>query len=166
MLLGLHSPFSPPPSFTQSPFPPRSLVRDRQTSPHTHRLVVSYSTCPPLSQTRGTRTRNSPEPGPGKTKKTGAPCVKVPGSSTGPTFRSFVIGPAVINNNTAGKGGPVRVTIESRATAASRSSFYRVGRVKGGVKVNHGPMLISHLFIDLKLAERHFTLPHGKPLCY
>jgi hypothetical protein len=28
-------PSSSPPSFTQSPFPPRSLVRDGQTSPHT-----------------------------------------------------------------------------------------------------------------------------------
>jgi hypothetical protein len=38
---------SPPPSFTQSPAPPRSLVRDGQTSPHRPRLVVSPSTCPP-----------------------------------------------------------------------------------------------------------------------
>jgi hypothetical protein len=38
---------SPPPSFTQSPF--RSLVRDGQTSPHRPRLVVSRSTCPPLT---------------------------------------------------------------------------------------------------------------------
>ena len=37
------------PSFTQSPSPPRSLVRDGQTSPHSPRLVVSRSTCPPLS---------------------------------------------------------------------------------------------------------------------
>ena len=37
---------SPPPSFTQSPSPPRSLVRDGQTSPHMHQLVVSRSTCP------------------------------------------------------------------------------------------------------------------------
>jgi len=36
-------------SFTQSPFPPRSLVREGQTSPHRPRLVVSHSTCPPLS---------------------------------------------------------------------------------------------------------------------
>ena len=40
---------SPPPSFTQSPSPPRSLVCDGQTSPHRPRLVVSRSTCPPLS---------------------------------------------------------------------------------------------------------------------
>ena len=40
---------SPPPSFTQSPSPPRSLVRDGQTSPLRHRLVVFRSTCPPLS---------------------------------------------------------------------------------------------------------------------
>jgi hypothetical protein len=38
----------PPPSFTQSPFPSRSLVRDGQTSPHRSRLVVSRSACPPL----------------------------------------------------------------------------------------------------------------------
>jgi hypothetical protein len=43
------SPSSPFPSFTQSPSPPRSLVRDGQTSPHRPRLVVSRSTCPPLS---------------------------------------------------------------------------------------------------------------------
>jgi len=36
-------------SLTQSPSPPRSLVRDGQTSPHRSRLVVSRSTCPPLS---------------------------------------------------------------------------------------------------------------------
>ena len=43
------SPSPPPPSFTQSPSPPRSLVRDGQTSPHRPWLVVSRSTCPPLS---------------------------------------------------------------------------------------------------------------------
>jgi hypothetical protein len=32
-----------------SPSPPRSLVRDGQASPHRPRLVVSRSTCPPLS---------------------------------------------------------------------------------------------------------------------
>jgi hypothetical protein len=42
------SPSSPPPSFIQSPSPPRSLMRDGQTSPHRPRLVVSRSTCPPL----------------------------------------------------------------------------------------------------------------------
>jgi hypothetical protein len=40
-------------SHTQYPFPPRSLVCDgqtvTQTSPHKPRLVVSHSTCPPLS---------------------------------------------------------------------------------------------------------------------
>jgi hypothetical protein len=40
------SPSPPPPPFTQYPSSPRSLVRDGQTSP---RLVVSRSTCPPLS---------------------------------------------------------------------------------------------------------------------
>ncbi len=40
---------APPPPFTQSPYPPRSLVRDGQTHPHRPRLVVSHSTCPPLS---------------------------------------------------------------------------------------------------------------------
>jgi hypothetical protein len=47
-----HSPSAPraPPSFTQSPFPPPSLLRDGQTSPHRpRRFVVSRSTCPPLS---------------------------------------------------------------------------------------------------------------------
>jgi hypothetical protein len=39
----------PLPSFTRSPSPPRSLVRDGQTSPHRLQLVVSRSTCPPLS---------------------------------------------------------------------------------------------------------------------
>ena len=31
---------------SQSPFPPRSLVRDGQTPPHKPRFVVSQSTCP------------------------------------------------------------------------------------------------------------------------
>jgi len=44
------SPSPPPSSFTQSPSPPRPLVRDGQTSPHRPRLVVSRSTCPPLSR--------------------------------------------------------------------------------------------------------------------
>ncbi len=50
-----HSPSAPPPSFTQSPYPPRSLVRDEQTHPHRPRLVVSHSTCPspPLSSPPG-----------------------------------------------------------------------------------------------------------------
>jgi hypothetical protein len=43
------SPSSPPPSFTEYPSPPRSLVRDGQTSPHRPRIVVSRSTFPPLS---------------------------------------------------------------------------------------------------------------------
>ena len=42
-------PQRPPPSFPQSPYPPRSLVRDERTHPHRPRLVVSHSTCPPLS---------------------------------------------------------------------------------------------------------------------
>jgi hypothetical protein len=42
---------STPPSFTQSPSPPRSLVdiREGQTSPHSPWLVVYRSTCRPLS---------------------------------------------------------------------------------------------------------------------
>jgi hypothetical protein len=40
------SPSPPPP---QSPSPPRSQVLDGQTSPLRPRLVVSRSTCPPLS---------------------------------------------------------------------------------------------------------------------
>jgi hypothetical protein len=44
-------PSSPPPPFTQSPSPPRSLVRDGQPSPYRPRLVVSRSTCPPISPT-------------------------------------------------------------------------------------------------------------------
>ena len=44
-----HSPSAPPPSFPQSPYPPRSLVRDERTHPHSPRFVVSHSTCPPLS---------------------------------------------------------------------------------------------------------------------
>ena len=43
------SPSPPLPSFTQSPSPLRSLVHDGQTSPPRPRLVVSRSTCPPLS---------------------------------------------------------------------------------------------------------------------
>jgi len=38
-----------PPFFHTSPYPPRSLVRGGQPSPHKPRLVVSRSTCPPLS---------------------------------------------------------------------------------------------------------------------
>ena len=40
------SPSPPPPSFTQYPSPP---LRDGQASPLRPRLVVSRSTCPPLS---------------------------------------------------------------------------------------------------------------------
>ncbi len=43
------SPSSRPPPFTHYPFPPRSLVCGGQPSPHKPRLVVSHSTCPPLS---------------------------------------------------------------------------------------------------------------------
>jgi len=43
------SPSPPPPYFTQSPSLPRLLVRDGQTRPQRPRLVVSCSTCPPLS---------------------------------------------------------------------------------------------------------------------
>jgi hypothetical protein len=42
------TPLLPPLLFKPSPSPPRSLVRDGQTSPHRPRLVVSRSTCPPL----------------------------------------------------------------------------------------------------------------------
>jgi hypothetical protein len=42
------SPSPPPSSFTQSPSPPRPLVRDGQTSPHRPRLVVSMSSTIPL----------------------------------------------------------------------------------------------------------------------
>jgi hypothetical protein len=45
----MHFPSPPPPSFTQSPSPPRSLVCDWQTSPHRPLLVFSRSTCPPIS---------------------------------------------------------------------------------------------------------------------
>jgi hypothetical protein len=54
-----HSPSPPPPSFTQSPSPPRSLVRDGQTSPLRPRLVVSRSTCPPLSPSPHTNSRTA-----------------------------------------------------------------------------------------------------------
>ena len=43
------SPSSRHPLFTHYPFPPRSLVCGGQPSPHKPRLVVSRSTCPPLS---------------------------------------------------------------------------------------------------------------------
>jgi hypothetical protein len=39
----------PPVPFTHYPFPLRSLVCGGQPSPHKPRLVVSHSTCPPLS---------------------------------------------------------------------------------------------------------------------
>ena len=47
--LRTRSPSSRHPPFTQYPFPPRSLICGGQTSPHKPRLVVSHSTCPPLS---------------------------------------------------------------------------------------------------------------------
>ena len=43
------SPSSRHPPFTHYPFPLRSLVFGGQPSPHKPRLVVSHSTCPPLS---------------------------------------------------------------------------------------------------------------------
>ena len=43
------SPSSHHPPFTHYPFPLRSLVCGGQPSPHKPRLVVSHSTCPPLS---------------------------------------------------------------------------------------------------------------------
>jgi hypothetical protein len=43
------SPSSRHPPFTHYPFPLRSLVCGGQASPHKPRLVVSHSTCPPLS---------------------------------------------------------------------------------------------------------------------
>jgi hypothetical protein len=42
-------PFFSPPSFHTLAFPPRSPVCGGQPSPHTPRIVVSHSTCPPLS---------------------------------------------------------------------------------------------------------------------
>ena len=42
-------PSSRHPPFTHYPFPQRSLVCGGQPSPHKPRLVVSHSTCPPLS---------------------------------------------------------------------------------------------------------------------
>ena len=47
--LRTRSPSSRHPPFTHYPFPPRSLVCGGQPSPHKPRLVVSHSTCPPLS---------------------------------------------------------------------------------------------------------------------
>jgi hypothetical protein len=47
--LRTRSPSSRHPPFTHYPFSPRSQVCDGQTSPHKPRLVVSHSTCPPLS---------------------------------------------------------------------------------------------------------------------
>jgi hypothetical protein len=60
-------PFFSPPSFQTLAFPPHSLVCGGQPSPHKPRLVVSHSTCPPLSSS--------------------------------PHAHSFVLGTAVINNN-------------------------------------------------------------------
>jgi hypothetical protein len=47
--LRTRSPSSHHPPFTHYSFPPRSLVCGGQPSPHKPRLVVSHSTCPPLS---------------------------------------------------------------------------------------------------------------------
>jgi hypothetical protein len=46
------------PSFTQSPSPPRSLLRDGQTGPRRHGLVVSRSACPPISPSPLATTEN------------------------------------------------------------------------------------------------------------
>jgi hypothetical protein len=43
------SPSSRHPLFTHYPLPPRSLLCGGQPSPHKPRLVVSHSTCPPLT---------------------------------------------------------------------------------------------------------------------
>jgi hypothetical protein len=101
------APLLPPPSFTQSPSPPRSLVpvRDGQTSPHVtpHRplLIVSHSKCPPLSPF--------------------------------PHANSFVICPAVISTHakggwqrTRGKWQPGAATLR----CSSQAFFLQMGRAK------------------------------------
>ena len=61
----------------------KTSMRDGQTSPHSPRLVVSRSTCPPLSSPPNA---NSFVLGPAVVKHTqkGATCVKIPGSSRVP----------------------------------------------------------------------------------
>jgi hypothetical protein len=44
------TPLLPPLLLTQSPYSPRSLLRDGQTSPHRPRLVLSRCTCPPTAR--------------------------------------------------------------------------------------------------------------------
>jgi hypothetical protein len=102
---GSRSPSSPPPSFTHYPSPPRSLVRDGQTSPHRPRLVVSRSTCPPLSPPppreqlcnrycSNKHTHRLVHTGLGSSSLARSTC---PPLSPSPHANSFVIGTAVIN---------------------------------------------------------------------
>jgi hypothetical protein len=72
------SPSSRHPPFTHYPFSPRSLVCGGQASPHKPRLVVSHSTCPPLSSSPhahsfvlGTAVINTHTEDPGLNLKTG-----------------------------------------------------------------------------------------------
>jgi hypothetical protein len=103
------SPSSPPPSITQSPFPPRSLVRAGQNSPHKPLLVVSHSTCPPLypsplanSFIIGTAVINN---NPGGTcslnsaARPGPISCTCPPLSSPPHGHNIVLGTAVINYN-------------------------------------------------------------------
>jgi hypothetical protein len=68
------------PPFTHYPFPLRSLVCGGQPSPHQPRLVVSHSTCPPLSSSPHAHSF-------------------VLGTAVINTH-TFVLGPAVINTHT------------------------------------------------------------------
>jgi hypothetical protein len=75
------SPSSRHPPFTHYPFPLRSLVCGGQPSPHKPRLVVSHSTCPPLS--------SSPH---ANSFVLGTAVINT---------HTFVLGPAVINTHCA-----------------------------------------------------------------
>jgi hypothetical protein len=83
------SPSSRHPPFTHYPFPPRSLVCGGQASPHKSRLVVSHSTCPPLS--------SSPH---AHSFVLGSAVINTYTAHPTACTASFIIGPAVINKHT------------------------------------------------------------------
>jgi hypothetical protein len=120
------SPSSRHPPFTHYPFPPRSLVYGGQAGPHKPRLVVSHSTCPPLSSsphahsfelgtavinthnkhthtcTRFCSNKHTLHPRNicrGQWRCSSHPRIKYPRIKTTTPANSFVIGTAVINTH-------------------------------------------------------------------
>ena len=104
------SPSSRPPPFTHYPVPPRSLVCGGQPSPQKPRLVVSHSTCPPLSSF--------------------------------PHVHSFVLGPAVINNNSLHRDEPNSLLNHSQFIAIRPTdlSVSRSESLLGIMVLHNGPI--------------------------